>query len=352
MDDFRLRTDLTRAIVDGFALPLGIQPIAGLPGGGLRAPTQGYTLTYTPGEEDDPDTYTFHIVVSHERLAELIHRAFGLLPEEVFAIVEIGSRDAYRQMDVFLGGESVTREQFLSTWRQYETILLEDASIAAGANSDEPFVEVFIDQWKSVSIHVPLDMRDEVEAILHSLGLEEVAQTWPPETDEQREAAGSHICPVLDLTDPYAADIDELLLNLRHEWRLELNVDPDDNVDEGGRRLGMTLWQALVIIESEDEPDAGAYMSIWATAGSLTQMMQIVEHAVQSQPGWQFSEVYTVDRVAFDERPDELADLPPRRTQPEIHLIQIDPWDEDPSPGNESGPRRESLRPGDDPRLD
>ena len=29
---------------------------------------QGYTIAYTPGEEDEPDTYAFHVVVSHERV--------------------------------------------------------------------------------------------------------------------------------------------------------------------------------------------------------------------------------------------------------------------------------------------
>ena len=101
MREHKIRNDLDRAVVDGYALPLGIQPLA------LPAPAQGYTLTYTPGEEGDPDTYAFHVVVSHDRLRPLIRDAFSLLPDEVVPIVEVGSRDAYRSLDVYLGAEAI-----------------------------------------------------------------------------------------------------------------------------------------------------------------------------------------------------------------------------------------------------
>ena len=46
--------------------------------------------------------------------------------------------------------------------------------------------------------------------------------------------------------------------------------------------------------------------------------------AIDGQSDWRFSEMYTIDRVAHDERPDELTDLPPRRTESEIHLVEFD----------------------------
>src|SRR5687767_8662404 len=99
MREFQLRKDLQRVTISGFALPLGIAPAPGR----MRAPVQGYTLSYVPGEEEEPDTYSFHIVVSHERLKPILHRAFDLLPEQVFGIIGIGSRDAYRSTDTFIG---------------------------------------------------------------------------------------------------------------------------------------------------------------------------------------------------------------------------------------------------------
>ena len=76
MRDFRLRSDLQRAKIDGFALPLGIEPGSEHARG--RAPAQGYTVAYTPGQDDEPDTYAYHVVVSHERLRPILHKAFEL----------------------------------------------------------------------------------------------------------------------------------------------------------------------------------------------------------------------------------------------------------------------------------
>jgi len=342
MRDFQLRKDLERVVIDGFALPLGFAP----PPGRLDAPLQGYTVSYVSGEEDEPDTYSFHVVVSHERIQSILHKAFDLLPSRVFGIVEIGSRDAYRSTDVYISDADrpVPLREFLRVWDKYEPFLLEDGSIAAGANSDEPFVEIFLDQWKGILIHVPLDMRDEVESMLHSFELDEVQQTWSSEEHEDKpgmplsaqsgeEEEGSPVRPVLDLTDEFSPDIDELLLNLRHAWSLELNIDRESNIDDGGRNLGTTLWHAVVIVDpassnGRDEREQGAYASIWATAGSLSEMERLIDHALVRENDWVFGEIYTIDRVAYDERPDELADLPPARRGSQVHLVTIEPWTE------------------------
>ncbi|MCH7546171.1 MAG: hypothetical protein IID30_07200 [Planctomycetes bacterium] len=334
MREYRLRQDLERQVSGGYALPLGIDI------GTLSAPEQGYTLAYTPGEDDEPDSYSFHVVVSHERVKPILHRAFGLLPDKVTGIVEAGSRDAYRSIDVFLGTTEISLEHFLESWKWYESFLLEDCYIAAGANSEEPHVEVFLDQWKGISMHVPLDMRDEVEAFLNEFGLEEVIETWPS-TEDDLAFNSARVIPVLDLVDDFSPDIDEMILELRHEWGLELNVDPDTNSDEGGRELGLTLWHALVIVDkietmSQNDThaagtsDSGAYASIWATAGSLIHMQQLIEDELEQNTEWRFAEIYTIDRVAFDERPEHLTDLTLRRDQALLHSLTIESWQESP----------------------
>ncbi len=320
MKPFRLRSDLRRAVIDGFALPLGIAP------GEIKAPLQGYTVAYTPGIEDEPDTYSFYVAVSHERVGPLVRRAFELLPQSLCAIVEISSRDAYRLVDVYLSDEEIPIGRFRDTWGRWQEILLEDGSIGAGANSESPFIEVFLDQWKGLSIIIPLDMRDEVEAMLDQLGLEEVPQTWPV-GDDNPELDRVQIRPVLEDGETTGVDIDDVLFQLRHDWRLELNVDPDTNVDDVGRQLGMTLWHAVVGVESESGPDGQteiADMSIWATAGSLGELETLIDNVLNSNAEWRFAEVYSTDRVAFDERPETLADLAPRRQQAETHLVSIE----------------------------
>ncbi len=313
MEPFPLRTDLTRAVIDGFALPLGIEP------GDIKPPTTGYTVTYEAGMDDEPDTYSFYVAVSHERVAPILHRAFALLPARVSGIVEISSCDAYRPIDVFVGREEINLRQFLATWNECEAVLLEDGSIAAGANSESPYVEVFMDQWKGVSIIVPLDMRDDVESMLQEFGLEEVPETWPVGPDNP-DLEHTRMRPVLDSGG--AVDIDDVLLLLRGDWKLELNVDPDTNIDEAGRDLGRTLWHAIVAVQEADSTSR-AEVSVWATAGSLVELDSLIDEVLLSQPGWQPIEVYSADRIAFDERPEELSDLPPRRERAEVHQVSI-----------------------------
>jgi hypothetical protein len=320
MREHKIRHDLPRAVVDGYALPLGIQPLD------LPAPVQGYTLTYTPGEDGDPDTYAFHVVVSHDRLRPIIRDAFTLLPDDVVPIVEVGSRDAYRALDVYLGADSIPADEFLASWRHFEDVILEDASIGAGANADEPFIEIFVDSWKGLCISVPIAMRREVERLLSRHGLREVMETWPDEL-ERSTTPPSTLREVLLIEDEQSPDLDEVLLQLREEWSLELNIDPDQNVDERGRPLGHVLWTAIAMAVREGRRTTGAYVTVWATASSLSEIEDLVQrHVAEHHPGWTFDGFFSVDRVAFDERPDELGDLPPRRDRAEIHLCVLEEW--------------------------
>ena len=317
MYGLRLRTDLERSVIDGFALPLGLVPSA------LAAPIQGYTIEYLQGEEDEPDTYAFYIVVSHERVGTLMDQLLLLLPREVYGIVEIGSRDAYRTTDVYMAQDAFPRDEFLRGWRRYRHFILEDGSIAAGANSEEPYVEVFLDHWKGITVTVPLLMRDQVEHLLTEEGLEEVIETWPITDDGDAEFL--EIRPVLTFEDGSLPDEDELLRELRHIWRLELNVDPDSNLDEGGRELGSTLWHATLMVESMRDAEVVATVSVWATASSISEMEELIEDSLERYPAWRVLELDTIDRVAFDERPPSLEELEPRRLVTEVHLVEFEP---------------------------
>jgi len=334
---FRLRTDLSRGTIGDFTLPLGVEPNV------LPAPTQGYVLTFNQANEEGPDTYSFDIVISHEKLAPLLHDAFEtLLPEEVFSIVEIGSRDAYRATDVFLSSEPIPRREFLDSWHEYESILLEDGTIGAGANHEDPYIEVFVDHFKGLFIQVPVDLRDQVEDMLQRAGLMEVTETWP-ESVQDLPYDVKMVRPVLDMSEGERDVIDELLFELRQVWALDLNIDAERNVDDSGRNLGLTLWYAEAILEHSDDAALMTSATIWATAGSLAQLAKLIEQAISRSGPWRFVDFYTVDRVAHDERPDELVDLPPRRKRAEIHLLQVDP-----PPPPDRAPRLPEVPPGEE----
>ena len=154
-------------------------------------------------------------------------------------------------------------------------MLLEDGSIGAGAQADEPYMEVFVDSWKGIEVQVPPDMREDIERILGRHGLDEVAHTWPPEVDERAEPP-LNVREILVLEDEECPDIDEILFQLREAWGMELDADPEDNLDEAGRRLGRTLWHVVAVVESadEDHPRAG-YVLAWLTAAGIGEILTI-----------------------------------------------------------------------------
>ena len=320
MRSFTLRTDLERHRIGRFQLPLGLEPLD------LPAPSEGFTVEFVEGDENAPDTYRLYAVTSFEKVAPLLADLFGLLPDEVFPLVEAGSKDSFRTMDTFSAREPVPFDDFIDDWREYCPVLLEDGSIGAGAQGDEPYMEVFLDSWKGIEVQVPVDMRDEAERILARHGLEEVPHTWPPEVDERAEPP-LNVREILVLDDEECPDLDEILFQLRDAWGLELDADPEENLDEAGRRLGRTLWHVVAVVESadEDHPRAG-YVLAWATAASLGEVQRMIESRIELQDEWRFQgQWYSVDRVAYDERPDSLASLAPRRAHSEIHSFRIEP---------------------------
>jgi hypothetical protein len=205
--------------------------------------------------------------------------------------------------------------------------LLEDVSIGVGANAEDPWVDIFVDSWKGLLISVPVEMRETVESMLAEHGLQEVLATWDEEMPDTHGDEGLVTRDVLEMVDDHSPDMDELLLVMREKWLLELNVDRETNVDEAGRHLGMTLWHAIVLAQSaEGEPDRGAYITVWMTAGSLAQAEELLEDALLDHPEWVFESIYTMDRVAYDDRPASLANIPPTRRRAAVHELDIEPW--------------------------
>jgi hypothetical protein len=77
------------------------------------------------------------------------------------------------------------------------------------------------------------------------------------------------------------------------------------------------------------------------TAGSLAQAEELLEDALLDHPQWVFESVYTMDRVAFDDRPPSLSHLPPTRRRAAVHELDIEPWGEEPPSGpGDMPPRR------------
>ncbi len=339
MRDFRLRTDLERVTVDGYGFPLGVERLDAPP------PLQGYLVDFVASEGEEPDTFAFQVAISHEGLRGLMHDLFEMLPGDVMPAVEIGSVDAYRSIDIYLAGEPIFIDDFIRTWDDFEPILLEEVSLGVGATSEEPYFEVFLDAWKTISVHCQTDLREDVEAKLEKHGLKQVSRIWLDDVFDEIDPP-YRMREILVMEDEHSPDLDELLLQLRAVWGLQLDVDPSSNVDDGGRELGFTLWHAIAMAEPAEPRAGGAYISVWVTARSLDEAEALIEASVEGGGEWIMSAMYSIERVAHDERPEELADLELRRHQTEVHSIIIDEWGEDdapdgpgrpPSPGSDWG---------------
>lgn len=318
-DLFRIRTDLPRAVQDGFVFPLGVMPAPGM------VPSVGWSVEWH--ELDGEGCCTFHIVTSFDRLQAVLHDAFSLMPErEVFAILELGSRDAYREVDVYLSSTGMPRAEFLRVWDVFEPILLEDATLGVGINSETPFMELFIDPDKGLLIHVDSSERSRVEAMLESHNLREFDQVGYDFEPEELERIG--VRPILEDSPDLICDIDQLLMELKQDWHLELDDDPTVNLDGRGRRIGRTLWHAVVILEARHEGAVReAHAILWGSAESRDEMELLMRERLRKERPWEVREFYVLDRAAFDDRPADIDWLPLRPEASAVHMIQIDPFE-------------------------
>ena len=229
---------------------------------------------------------------------------------------------------MYLGSRGVRKSKFLEIWSLFEPLLLEEASLAIGANGDDPFVEVFLDPDKGLLIHVNPSEQERVESILARHGIEQVAD---PGYDVDMEVLEQiHVRPVLEEHPGMICDMDQLLLVLKHDWNLELDEDPTTNLDGRGRRIGRTLWHAVVILEADPVGTSGdareAHATVWGTAASRDEMELLVRERLRREHPWSVREFYTLDRAAFDDRPEEINWLSPKPGSSAVHMLRIDPF--------------------------
>ena len=74
---------------------------------------------------------------------------------------------------------------------------------------------------------------------------------------------------------------DEIVERLRDEWRLLLNVDPESNLDERGRELGITPWRCIVRVG--DGSKHVRYSEVLLTAGSIRDAEDLAIDAILSE---------------------------------------------------------------------
>lgn len=289
----RVDKSIDRVLIQGFAFPLGVYPIEEM------QPRAGYTVTFEPadgrasdggdagasggraspanglGRHDDddddddfsaggladpdddgderggvesgdweewPDRYVFDILVPATRVEALCRALFALLPGRVFPILDVLGQDAFREVDPYVSYDLIGLERFLDGIRRFSGFLYEDGLVGFGVMAEEPFLYIFVDEHKIVTVRVETAFREKVEAVLGAFDLEEVDEI------AGADAATHEHRGVLDAPDDRhdLLNAEEIIEYLRDAWRLVLNIDPEKNVDDDGNDLGITGWRCLV----------------------------------------------------------------------------------------------------------
>lgn len=267
---------LERHEIDGFKFPLGAYPIEPL------VPKPGYTLQFEPadGGEDEgdweewPDRYIFDAVISAERVEPLCKMLLSLFPGRMFPILDVLGRDAYREIDPYISYDLIGSDRVTDCLRRFRDFLFEDGMVGFGAMSEEPFLYLFVDEHKIVTIRAEPTYKEKVERVLHSFDLEQC------EDPAGADAAAHEHRSVLSIPkdQPDLLTPDEIVERLRDDWQLILNVDPDQNLDDEGRPLGVTAWRCILRCEFPTGP--ARYVEVLLRAGCLREAEETAFDAV------------------------------------------------------------------------
>lgn len=262
-------SSLSRHQIDAFKFPLGVYPVEEL------APKPGYTLDFEAGDgeesegdwEEWPDRYVFDAVLSAERVPALVRTLLCLMPNKVYPILDILGHDAFREIDPYVSYELVGLDRIVEAIRQVPDFFFEDGLAGFGAMSQEPFIYFFVDEHKIVTIRAEAPLREKIEKLLAAFDLEhrEDAAGVDAAAHEHRTIL------VAPESEPNLMSFDEIVEQLHDDWRLVLNIDPETNVDEEGKELGVCGWWCRVRVSlpqnakdsprdssaTEDSPESG-----------------------------------------------------------------------------------------------
>ena len=171
----RVDESLERVRMGDLAFSLGAYPVEPM------TPQPGYEMLFEQADGDNdgeweewPDRYVFDIVISADRVEALVRHLLTLLPGRVYPILDILGHDAYREVDPYVSYELVGLDRFTDTVRRFRGFFFEDGMVGFGAMSDEPFIYLFVDEHKIVTLRCLIEQREKVEAILRAFDLEEV----------------------------------------------------------------------------------------------------------------------------------------------------------------------------------
>jgi hypothetical protein len=261
---------IQRVEVNGFKFPLGVYPVEAM------EPRAGYRLEFEPADGDGggdgfdegafaeewPDRYVFDIVISADRVEALFRQLVPLLPGRVYPILDFIGHDAYREIDPYIARALVGTDWLLDAVRACRPFFFEDGMCGFGALSDDPFMHLFVDEHKIITVRCEAGMRERFERVLAAFDLQEIEE--PAGADAAAHEHRNVLWTPEDRPDLLSAE--EIIEDLRDAWQLDLNIDATTNVDDQGRGLGITPWRCVVRSEGRSRT---RYSEVVLTADCL-----------------------------------------------------------------------------------
>ena len=289
MPTIELDSTLKRTTVEGLSFPLGVYPVEPMtPVSGFYSQFEaadGAEPFLTGGEEafDDweawPDRYMFDVLIDAGRLPALVRAMLTLLPPRVYPILDVLGHDAYREIDPYVSYDPVGLDKIIEAQRVYADWLYEDGLVGFGAMSIEPFIYVFVDEHKIVTVRVELEMREKVEELLAAFEIPSVEEIVGSDSAAHEHRSVLY-CPP-DRPDLFTPE--EIVERLRRDWLLQLNVPGDTNLDDDGNELGVTPWRCVVrCIPADNGPER--YAEVFLRADSLDRAEQLATDATIASP--------------------------------------------------------------------
>lgn len=301
----RLQIDpgIERLEEGGFAFPLGLRPVTAL------AAKSGYVQEFEPADgsepfltgpetadwEEWPDRFMYDVLVPGPRVASFVRLALSLLPARVYPILDVLGNDAYREIDPYIAYDLVGLDRFVEGIREYGPWLFEDGLCGFGALSIDPFVYLFVDEHKLVTLRVQLDLKEKVERLLAAFELAMHDELLSVDSVEHEHRT----VLLAPSDDPSLLSGQDILDRLRSMWLLQLNIAGDTNVDDEGHELGTTGWECLVRCIPEDG-SGDRFAQVILTGDSLDEAEVLAVEGVQKNGppnGWAEVDPYSCNRL-------------------------------------------------------
>lgn len=246
------------------------------------------------------EQYEYRLLLSVERVQPIMRRLFvELMPDEVHALYEEFSFDAFRETDAYMSEEPVARARFLKAWDTYGAFFVEDGKCGFGAISFDPFIEVFLEEHGAIFLACDMAFKSRVETAIARLKLKEL-EPWRG-VENFRHSHRDILISNAD--DAELMDEDDIKFSVIES----LSMKPS-NLHEGEPdKLPTPYWVHVEVDLSFASASAtGACATFAVTASSHDDALAQVETRVIETPGALMTRVLECYRMAEEDLADDI----------------------------------------------